>query len=119
MMHLLVVTASLHAVDRAEASDDKVDGNGSLLGLTASASATLRFGRTRNNAHDLCVAHLKIARAIGGFLGTDLGVQASELVPAAAIDAQKRHGVSGGIEGHDWTTSNLLSCVRVLKTPGT
>ncbi|GKT52516.1 uncharacterized protein ColSpa_12698 [Colletotrichum spaethianum] len=91
-MHSLVVAAPLLAVDGAEPGDDEVDGDSSLLGLTARTSAALGLGRSRHDAHDLGVSHLEVAGAVGGFLCPDLGVQPSELVPSAAINAQQRHG---------------------------
>lgn len=75
---------------------------GSLLlcATAASSSRRLLVGRARDNTHDLCVAHLEVAGAVGGGLCADLRVAAAELVPAAAVDAEEREVVGGCVEGH-------------------
>ncbi|CAH0027661.1 unnamed protein product [Clonostachys rhizophaga] len=93
----LIIASSLLVVHRGEASHDDTDIDGGVFtsasgGLPPSLSLLLLLGLrgTGQDAHDFGVAHLEVGRAIGSGLDADLGVQATELVPATAIDAQER-----------------------------
>lgn len=95
-VRLLVVPAPPLAIDAREPSDDNVDADGRrilLRGLAARAALLLLLRRPCDDAHDLGVAHLEVGRAVGGFLGPDLRIEAPELVPAPAVDAQERQVV--------------------------
>ena len=70
-----------------------------FLSLVAIAGAACLL-RAIDGADDFGLAHFEVGGAVGGGLGGDLGVQAAELVPAAAVDAEVREAVGGGVERH-------------------
>ncbi len=83
---------------------------GTLAAGAAARRAPARSGAparwARHHAHDLGVAHLEVAGAVGGGLRSDLGVHAAQLVPPPPVDAQQRRGCrpmsSGMVRGGCW-----------------
>ena len=97
---LLITPAGSLAVDRAKAGDDNVYGYLGVFGLRSSAAArsrdsTARTGLARpvHDAHDFGVAHLEVAGPVSSRLGPDLGVNAPQLVPPPAVNAEQPEAV--------------------------
>lgn len=112
----LVASRALLAVDAGEAGNDDVDNDGGGVAAWRLSASPLRLGlgllllrRAGHDAHYFCVAHFEVGRSVGGILGADLGVEAAEFVPAAAVDAQEGEGVCGCVEGHGADTGVCLS----------
>lgn len=109
---LLITPSSSLPIHRAESGDDNAHCDfGFLLLLRplwlrpcgcAHASGGLLVCGTRDNAHDLSIAHFEVAGAICGGLGADLCMASSELVPASAVHAEEGEGVGGSVERHDF-----------------
>jgi hypothetical protein len=82
----LVTSPMPLAIHRAEPCDDNAHnhlcpctasaGTATSSSSTPRAAARTRLARPRNDAHNLCVAHFKVAGAISSGLGPDLGVDA-------------------------------------------
>lgn len=103
----LVASRALLAVDAGESGNDDVDNDGGGVAAGRLSASSLRLGlgllllrRAGHDAHYFCVAHFEVGRSVGGILGADLGVEAAEFVPAAAVDAQEGEGVCGCVKGH-------------------
>lgn len=102
--NLLVTSTPPLAINGAKPSNHNVHGHLCVLGLTTAAATTAArrssspprtgLAGSVDDAHDLGVAHLEVTGAVGGGLGADLGMDATQLVPPAAVDAQQREAVS-------------------------
>lgn len=91
-MSVLVVSPTLPSINTREPRNDDIHIHRRrvLLRRLSRAPLLLLLRGPGDDAHDFGVAHLKVRRAIGGILGSDLGVEAAQFVPATAVDAQER-----------------------------
>lgn len=80
----------LHTTEAREADFNLDD---CIARAPATGTDALPFCGAAHCADDFCVAHFEVGGAICGCLGGDLGCEAAEFVPAAAVEAEEGESV--------------------------
>jgi len=87
--HSLVIPAPPLPFYATEACKADFDLDYRVAGAAAAGTEALPFCGAVHRADDFGVAHFEVRGAICGGLGGDLGCEAPEFVPAAAIEAEE------------------------------
>jgi hypothetical protein len=98
-LNKLVTARPLLPVHARKASEVDFNLNPGLV-LSRTSTAALLLLWAGNGANDLGVAHFEVAGSIGCCLRAHLSLEASQLVPSAAVQTQMRQYVGGSIERH-------------------